>query len=107
MNERVCRRLPQGQCQLPPGDPALDGYDGYDAFLAALAAETLAFSGQVVLVHGDTHYFKVDQPLLDATHLLRNFTRVQTYGSPNINWVQVTVDPRNRALFAFEPMIVP
>jgi hypothetical protein len=107
VNERSCRRLPQGQCQPPPGDPALDGYDGYDAFLAALAAETSAFFGQVVLVHGDTHYFKVDQPLLDATHLLSNFTRVQTYGSPNINWVRVTVDPRTRSLFTFESMIVP
>ena len=107
VNERACKRLPQGQCQPPPGNPALDGYDGYDAFLAALASETSAFSGQVVLVHGDTHYFKVDQPLLDATHLLPNFTRVQTYGSPNINWVRVTVDPKTRGLFTFESMIVP
>ena len=27
------------------------------------ATETLAFPGQVVLVHGDSHYFKVDKPL--------------------------------------------
>ena len=107
VNERTCRRLPQGQCQPPPGDPSRDGYDGYDAFLAALAAETSAFSGEVVLVHGDTHYFKIDQPLLDATHLLPNFTRVQTYGSPNINWVRVTVDRKSRTLFTFKPMIVP
>ena len=107
VNERTCRRLPQGQCQPPPGNPILDGYDGYDAFLAALVAETSVFSGQVVLVHGDTHYLKIDQPLLDATHLLNNFTRVQTYGSRNINWIRVTVDPKTRALFTFEPMIVP
>ena len=32
----------------------LPGKDGYTAFLDALIAETDAFAGQVVLVHGDT-----------------------------------------------------
>ena len=32
----------------------LPGKDGYAAFLDALIAETEAFAGQVVLVHGDT-----------------------------------------------------
>jgi hypothetical protein len=44
-------------------------YDGYDAFLNALVAETQAFDGQVVLVHGDTHFFKMDKPLVDQAHL--------------------------------------
>jgi len=85
----------------------LFGYDGYDAFLAALTAETLDFAGQVVLVHGDTHFFKVDKPLVDQAHLIPNLTRVETFGSPNVHWVRVTVDPRSRNLFNFEPMIVP
>jgi hypothetical protein len=83
------------------------GVDGYDNFLAALVVETRAFHGQVVLVHGDTHYFRVDKPLLDRTSLLTNFTRVETFGSPHIHWVKVTVDPRSRNVFTFEPMIVP
>jgi hypothetical protein len=82
------------------------GFDGYDKFLAALTAETQAFSGQVVLVHGDTHFFKVDKPLINQANLLDNFTRVETFGSPNIHWVQVTVDPKSRNIFTFEPMIV-
>jgi hypothetical protein len=85
----------------------LFGFDGYDAFLAAIMAETQAFDGQVVLVHGDTHFFKVDKPLVDQAHLIPNFTRLETFGSPNVHWVRVTVDPHSRNLFNFEPMIVP
>ena len=86
---------------------SLPAYDGYTAFLDALAAETQAFDGQVVLVHGDTHFFKVDKPLFNQASLLRNFTRVETFGSPNVHWVKVTVDPRSRNVFSFEPMLVP
>jgi len=106
VNERTCVRVTNGQCLPAPADPTRAGYDGYTAFLAALTGETSNFAGQVVLVHGDTHFFKVDQPLVDQAHLLPNLTRVQTYGSPNIHWVQVTVEPKDRALFSFQPMIV-
>jgi hypothetical protein len=84
----------------------LADHDGYAAFLDALIAETEAFDGQVVLVHGDTHYFKMDKPLTDATHMLPHFTRVQTFGSPNVHWVKVDVDASSRDVFTFHPMIV-
>jgi hypothetical protein len=86
---------------------ALPGFDGYNNFIAALVAETQAFAGQVVLVHGDIHFFKVDKPLVNQANLIPNLTRVETFGSPNVHWVKVTVDPRSRNLFRFEPMIVP
>ena len=85
----------------------LAGFEGYTNFLNALAAETSAFNGQVVLVHGDTHFFKVDKPLFSQANLLKNFTRVETFGSPNLHWVKVTVDSKSRNVFSFEPMIVP
>ena len=75
-------------------------FDGYDDFLAALIDETRGFAGQVVLVHGDTHYFKVDKPLLDQAHLIPNFTRLETFGSPNVHWVRVSVDPASREVFS-------
>lgn len=80
--------------------------DGYANFLDAVMAETMAYSGQVALVHGDTHYFKVDKPLPNATHMLPNFTRVQTFGSPNVHWIKVDVDAQSRDVFTFRPMIV-
>jgi hypothetical protein len=83
-------------------------YDGYKDIVAALRADTIAFPGQVVLVHGDSHYFKVDKPLnTDAGGVLANFTRVETFGAANTHWVQATVNARDPNVFTFRPMIVP
>ena len=80
--------------------------DGYTAFLAKLVEETQAFPGQVLFVHGDTHFFKLDKPLLKQDDLIENFTRLETFGSPNVHWVRVTVDPASREVFTVHPMLV-
>lgn len=90
----------------PENERAAAGFDGYTAFLDALVAETEAFPGEVALVHGDTHYFRLDKPLVNRRNLLPNFTRLETFGSPNVDWVKVTADPRSRGYFVFEPMVV-
>ncbi|MBD2058957.1 metallophosphoesterase [Oculatella sp. FACHB-28] len=83
---------------------------GFNDFLGALETETFNFRGQVVLVHGDSHYFRIDKPLLHFTHEgippLENFTRVETFGSPNVHWLRATVNASNPNLFEFEQMIV-
>jgi len=68
-------------------------YFGYRELLAALARESLGFDGEVLLVHGDTHRHRVDQPLRDpATRApIPNFTRVEVFGSPGMNWVRIHV----------------
>ncbi len=83
------------------------GIDGFTDLLDRLVFEAAAFEGQVVLVHGDTHFFKIDKPLLAAKTLIGNITRVQTFGETNVHWVKATVDPDSRNVFNFEPMIVP
>src|SRR5689334_5160957 len=84
----------------------LPGFDGYTNFLGKLADETRAFNGQVLFVHGDTHFFKLDKPLMSQADMLENFTRLETFGSPNVHWVKVTVDPKERAVFVVHPQIV-
>lgn len=79
---------------------------GYRNFLDQLVKETEAFPGQVMVVHGDTHFFKVDKPLYSPTKLLPNLTRVQTFGSPAIHWIRVTVDPTSDEVFTIHPVIV-
>ena len=37
----------------------------YAAILRALTRETVNFSGEVLLIHGDTHRYRMDQPLPD------------------------------------------
>jgi hypothetical protein len=79
---------------------------GYQAFLQAVIQETENFKGQVLLVHGDTHFFKVDKPLYSPTKVLPNLTRLQTFGSPNLHWVKVTVDSQRDSVFDIEPVMV-
>lgn len=80
---------------------------GYADFLDQLRRETMAFAGQVVLVHGDTHQHRIDQPMEDPETgaTIKNFTRVETFGSPSFGWIKASVDPANPTLFRFEPRI--
>ncbi len=79
---------------------------GYRNFINAVVAQTEQFAGQVLLVHGDTHFFKVDKPLYSPTKVLPNLTRLQTFGSPHIHWVRVAVDAKNPNVFAVHPVMV-
>lgn len=88
--------------------------DGFRDFLLVLREEVMAFRHPVAYVHGDSHYFRVDKPLLDAQgRRLENFTRVETFGNSagngnnDVHWIRVRVEPRSREVFAYEPMIVP
>jgi hypothetical protein len=74
--------------------------------MAQVVKETEAFKGQVLFVHGDTHYFKVDKPLYSPTKLLPNLTRLETFGSPSLHWVKVEVDTSSEQLFRIQPVIV-
>jgi hypothetical protein len=88
--------------------------DGFKAFLSALRDETVAFGKPVVAVHGDSHYFRIDKPLLDAAgRRVQNFTRVETFGdhqennNNDVQWLKVDVNPYSRGVFSFEPQIIP
>ena len=83
------------------GSPARAGFDDT---IAALEAEVRRFPGPVALVHGDTHRFRIDHPLEDPAtgRALERFTRVVTFGSPNVRWVLGRVDPAGPALIRFE-----
>jgi hypothetical protein len=82
-------------------------WDALPDYVDMLRTQTMNFSGQVVLVHGDSHYFKVDQPInLPSGGVLANFTRVETWGARQTHWVSATIDPNDPNLFRFESRIV-
>jgi hypothetical protein len=88
--------------------------DGFKDYLVALRDEVVAFRRPVAYVHGDSHYARIDKPLLDASgRRLENFTRVETFGdnqangTNDVNWIKVTVDPRSREVFSYQTQIVP
>jgi hypothetical protein len=49
---------------------------------------------------GDSHYCYVDKPMIDSHgRRVQNFTRLETYGPDDSNWVRVTVDRTDPRLF--------
>lgn len=101
---------------LPASDPqgAVRAPDGFQSFLVALREQVIAFRKPVAYVHGDSHYFRVDRPFLDAQgRRLENFTRVETYGNNaanglnDVQWLKVFVNPRSREVFSYQAQTVP
>jgi hypothetical protein len=94
-----------------PGNPRQDP-NGYAELRAAMAKEAAAFGKPVVLVHGDSHYFRIDKPFMrrrpDPEYpLVENFTRVEVFGSPYHHWVEATVNAGDPNVFAFHQRLVP
>ena len=82
--------------------------------MSALRDEAVAFRRPVSYVHGDSHYFRIDKPFLDANgRRLENFARVETFGdnqangNNDVNWLKVRVNVRSREVFSYEPQMVP
>ncbi len=76
----------------------------YKPFLAQLEDAARRLRKPVLFVHGDTHTYRVDTPFKDASgEPVPNLTRLETYGSPFVGWVKVTVDAQRPDVFRFEP----
>jgi hypothetical protein len=103
--------------QANPWDPrAPEGTPAFDPVLQALVDGTAALRRPVVLVHGDTHVFRIDKPLgftrqqvaegLTRGAVVEDFTRVETFGTPNVHWIKATVEDADSAVFTFQQMLV-
>jgi hypothetical protein len=66
--------------------PRLGGANGYDGILQRLRRLGREMPGRVLLVHGDTHYFRDDRPL-------PGLRRVEVFGWPQIRWVRARIAP--------------
>ncbi len=77
--------------------------DVYAAFKRQLLSHTLAFGKPVFLVHGDTHRFRVDQPLIDPStqERVEQFTRIESFGWPDVDWIRVSIDPADPKVFSY------
>jgi hypothetical protein len=72
------------------------------AIVDRIATRTAAFDGDVLLLQGDTHTFKVDNPLG-----LANFTRIVVHGETlPFEYLRLRVDPRREPLFTWEEVQV-
>jgi len=100
--------------EMPPFPGKPETPSGFTDLRTLLEQEATMFQKPVILVHGDSHYFRIDNPFRkDAAPgqrprpSLENFLRVETFGSPNHHWLHVTVDPSDPNVFTFRPRMVP
>jgi hypothetical protein len=81
---------------------------GFDDILNAVAAEMESYDKPTLFIHGDTHIFHVNKPLVGkkTRRFVDHFTRLEVFGDPDSHWVRVIVDPKVPGLFIIRPEIV-
>lgn len=89
-------------------NPRDDLSSGYTDSLNAFTVGAAEFERPVLLIHGDTHLYRVDQPLKDSRkRTIENATRLMVMGADEIHAVRVIVDPAEPGLFGFMALRVP
>lgn len=89
--------------------PAKVDATAYDDYIKLLSTEMETFKAPTLLLHGDTHLFRIDKPLFSARtqRPFENFTRIETFGWPDTHWVHFAVDPEQPQVFTITPRLVP
>lgn len=72
------------------------GADGYTAVRDRLAGLGKEMPGKVLLVHGDTHQYRDDEPL-------PGLRRTEVHGWPHIRWTRARIERAGAGLFKAEP----
>ena len=72
------------------------GADGYTEVRERLRRLGATVPGKVLLVHGDTHFYRDDEPL-------PGLQRVEVYGSPHVRWARARIERGGGKLFSVAP----
>lgn len=84
-------------------------YGAYVSILEELRQGAERFGKPVLVVHGDSHQFTVDRPLLQSRGEAEapanaNLVRLEVFGAPEIKAVKVNVEPDTPWVFSFAPL---
>jgi hypothetical protein len=84
------------------------GDSGYRDTLESLISKSEIFNKPVLLIHGDSHRLKIDQPLYrkNQKKILENVLRLQVMGADQVQAVEVQVNPAQEQPFSFRPIIL-
>jgi hypothetical protein len=68
---------------------------GFVDTLRVLEEETVAFGRPVLVINGDSHFFRFDKPMAHtgSKAVVDNFFRLEVPGEEDAHWVRVDVDP--------------
>ena len=82
--------------------------NGYRDTVLNLTNHAEKFKKAVLLIHGDTHRLRIDQPLKtsDKKYVLENVIRVELMGEDEIQALEITVNAEQNSPFSFRPLIV-
>jgi len=83
---------------------------GFRDTIGTLGEEALAYAKPVLIIMGDSHIFRIDQPLRteQTKNTLETLQRLEVPGNPQVHWVRVRIDPKMSSPFTFsyEPVRV-
>lgn len=88
---------------LAEGDGPPHGFVGLQRALVDLMA---IYPGPVLSIHGDTHWFKHDRPLIDPAtgEPFERFVRTEVPGSPLVGGLWIDIDPQADEPFGITPV---
>ena len=70
---------------------------GFAAVRERIVERSRAFGRPVLLVHGDEHRYEQEPSYAGVP----NLTRLETYGDTAVDWLRLTIDPRDPAVFSW------
>ncbi len=90
-------------------NPLVEGDDppyGFVGLQRALVELMDAYPGPVLAIHGDTHRFKHDRPLIDPAtgESFGRFVRAEVPGSPVVGGLWIDIDPQADEPFGITPV---
>ncbi len=73
----------------------LETTPGFVDTLRVMEEETVAFGKPVLVINGDSHFFRFDKPMAHkgSNVTVDNFFRLEVPGDQDVHWVRVDVDP--------------
>lgn len=88
---------------------AFEAFPGWSGFKRAVEDTLLPLASQwgkpVLVIHGDSHQFRIDQPFAIKNRVLKNVTRLIVPGAADVRAVRIDVQPSGA--FAFELIQAP
>ena len=81
---------------------------GFRDMIGTLGEEVLAYAKPVLVIMGDSHVFRIDQPLRTekTKNTLETLQRLEVPGDLQTHWVRVRIDPMMSAPFTFSYELV-
>lgn len=87
---------------------ATSSSSGYRETISAFRDHSENLPIPTLLIHGDSHQLKIDQPLRgNKNQLLENVYRLEVMGANQIQAVEVRIQPKESSPFSFRPIFVP